>query len=38
MDVENKQLIIEIKLTEDFLEIGIELKMKMKFGCAPMRV
>ena len=30
MDVENKQLIIEIKLTEDFLKIGIELKMKMK--------
>ena len=30
MDLENKQLIIEIKLTEDFLKIGIELKMKMK--------
>lgn len=30
MDLENKQLIIEIKLTENFLEIGIELKMKMK--------
>ena len=30
MDLENKQLIIEIKLAENFLEIGIELKMKMK--------